>query len=161
MKFSLAFLIGSIARAQLELPDSAPITSQHRISVGGKTLAYTARAGYFPLYDDLRELKARIFYVARTLNQPENGPRPLTFAWNGGPGSPASTVHLALMGPRRAKTLDEYKIAPPPYELVDNQDPGCPLPIWCWWTRSVRLQLRDRARIPEGFLEPFGRYRFD
>lgn len=37
-----------------------------------------------------------------------NSVRPLTFAWNGGPGSPASTVHLALIGPRRAKTMDEY-----------------------------------------------------
>ena len=107
----------------LDLPDAAPVTTHHQGSVNNKTLAYTARVGYLSLYDDFHELKARIFYVAYTLDRPgDNAPRPLTFAWNGGPGSPASTLHLGIMGPRRAKTMDEYKTAPPPYELVDNQD---------------------------------------
>jgi|SRR5579872_6169813 len=105
----------------MDLPDETPVVTHHEIKLENKTLKYTARAGYLSLYDDFREMKARIFYVSYTLDQ-ANSTRPLTFAWNGGPGSPASTVHLALMGPRRAKTMDEYKSAPPPYELVDNQD---------------------------------------
>ncbi len=107
----------------MDLPDDAPITTQHEISIGNETLAYTARAGFLSLRDDFRGTKARVFYVAYTLDGEDDGPpRPLTFAWNGGPGSPASTLHLGLMGPRRARTLDEYETVPPPYELVDNSD---------------------------------------
>jgi carboxypeptidase C (cathepsin A) len=107
--------------AGMNLPDDTPSVTHHEIKFEGKPLKYTARAGFLSLYDDFREMKARIFYVSYTLDQPSSV-RPLTFAWNGGPGSPASTVHLALMGPQRAKTMDEYTSPPPPYELVDNQD---------------------------------------
>src|SRR5690242_15962672 len=91
-----------------DLPDDTPIVTRHQIKFENRTLSYTARAGFLSLYDDFRQIKARIFYVSYTLDQP-GSIRPLTFAWNGGPGSPASTVHLALMGPRRAKTMDEYQ----------------------------------------------------
>jgi len=64
-----------------------------------------------------------MFYVSYTLERPKGAPpRPLTFAWNGGPGSPAATLHLAFLGPRRAKTIDEYQSPPPPYQLTDNDD---------------------------------------
>jgi carboxypeptidase C (cathepsin A) len=126
--FGTVLLTVTMAHAQLirppagmDLPDDMPIVTHHEIKLENRTLKYTARAGFLSLYDDFREMKARIFYVSYTLDQ-ANSARPLTFAWNGGPGSPASTVHLALMGPRRAKTMDEYKSPPPPYELVDNQD---------------------------------------
>lgn len=103
-------------------PDNAPVVTRHQITLSGKPIAYTARAGFLSLRNESRELKARIFYVAYTLDRPKDAPpRPLTFAWNGGPGSNASTLHLALVGPRRAKTLDEYKTPPPPYETVDNE----------------------------------------
>ena len=104
-------------------PDDSPVVTHHRIIVGGKVMPYTARAGFLSLFSDARELKGRIFYVSYTLDRPGNAPpRPLTFAWNGGPGSPASTLHLAMLGPKRAKMPDEYKTPPPPYEIVDNED---------------------------------------
>ncbi len=126
----LAFILAALATPQhaaaqtgLDLPDDAPVTSHHQITAANKTLSYTARAGFLSLRDDFREIKARIFYVAYVLDR-ERGQsvRPLTFAWNGGPGSPASTVHLGVMGPRRAKTMDEYSTPPPPYQLVDNEE---------------------------------------
>ena len=45
----------------MDLPDDAPITTQHQISIGNKTLRYTARVGFLSLRDDFRETKARIF----------------------------------------------------------------------------------------------------
>src|SRR5215470_10403939 len=100
--------------AGMDLPDDSPVTTQHQIIVGNRTLKYTARAGYLTLRTDFREIKARIFYVAYTLDRGnDRTPRPLTFAWNGGPGSPASTLHLGMLGPRRGKTMDEYKTEPP------------------------------------------------
>src|SRR5277367_2662326 len=67
-------------RTGLDLPDDSPIVTHHKISIENKTLAYTARAGFLSLFDDSRELKARIFYVAYTLDGAPT--RPLTFAWN-------------------------------------------------------------------------------
>jgi carboxypeptidase C (cathepsin A) len=109
--------------AGMDLPDDSPITTQHQISIGNTTLKYTARAGFLTLRTDFREPKARIFYVSYTSDRGnDRTPRPLTFAWNGGPGSPASTLHLGMLGPRRGKTTDEYRTEPPPYELTDNSD---------------------------------------
>lgn len=108
---------------QKSFPDDAPVVTHHQITLGGKLMSYTARAGFLSLRNDARELKARMFYVSYALDRPKNStPRPLTFAWNGGPGSPAATLHLAILGPKRAKTMDEYKSPPPPYEIVDNED---------------------------------------
>jgi carboxypeptidase C (cathepsin A) len=103
--------------------DDTPITTHHEITVKGKRMAYTARAGFLTLLDSSHQAKARIFYVSYTLDRgSDKTPRPLTFAWNGGPGSPASILHLGALGPRRAKMMDEYKTPPPPYEVVDNED---------------------------------------
>ena len=103
--------------------DDTPIVSHHQIKARGKTLSYTARVGFLSLYSDSHELKGRMFYVSYTLDRaPNMAPRPLTFAWNGGPGSPAATLHLAFLGPRRAKLFDEYQGPPPPYQLTDNDD---------------------------------------
>ena len=105
-----------------KFPDDAPVVTHHQVTVSGKPISYTARAGFLSLRNESRELKARIFYVAYTLDRPKDAaPRPLTFAWNGGPGSNASTLHLALVGPRRAKAAEEYKSPPPSYEMVDNE----------------------------------------
>ncbi len=94
----------------MDFPDDAPIIStRHKLSFDGKTLSYTAPVGFPLFYDDFRETRARLIYLAYTLDSKRHkARRPLTFAWNGDPGSPASTLHLASFGPKRAKTADEY-----------------------------------------------------
>ena len=95
--------------------------TKHQISVDGKTLKYTARADYLPIRDQFNEAKALIFFTSYTLEEEGNRTqRPVTFAWNGGPGAASSLVHLGLLGPRRAKSLSEYETPPPPYQLADN-----------------------------------------
>ena len=67
------------------------------------------------------ELKAKVFFVAYTLDDvADPGTRPLTFAFNGGPGSASIWLHMASMAPRRANIDDEGESSPPPYKLVDN-----------------------------------------
>jgi carboxypeptidase C (cathepsin A) len=67
------------------------------------------------------ELKAKVFFVAYTLDDvADPGTRPVTFAFNGGPGSASIWLHMASMGPRRANLDDEGEAPPPPYKLVDN-----------------------------------------
>jgi hypothetical protein len=98
--------VSSIARAQTDnVPGTATpiVTTRHRIEVGGRTVAYTARAGLLPIrLNDTGEPRGYIFFVAYTLDRaPREAPRPLTFAWNGGPGSNSLLLHLSALGPRR------------------------------------------------------------
>jgi carboxypeptidase C (cathepsin A) len=113
--------VASLA-SQTPLPSDEPIVTQHQITIGGQVLKYTARAGFLSLRDEYNEVHARIFYVAYHLdNGATKAPRPLTFAWNGGPGSASSALHLGALGPFRVRGLDEYLTAPPPYELTENE----------------------------------------
>ena len=66
--------------------------------------------------------KAKIFFVAYTLDDTGNlATRPLTFAFNGGPGSSSVWLHMASVAPRRANLTDEGEAPPPPYQLADNE----------------------------------------
>ena len=95
---------------------SAPaiVTTRHQITVEGRTLSYTARAGKLPIIDnEAGDVHAHMFFTSYTLDHGDNQePRPITFLWNGGPGSSSSLVHLLGFGPRRVQHGD----AP-----VDNQ----------------------------------------
>jgi len=101
------------ARAQCTVDDL--VTTHHQIVVGGKTLSYTATAGHLPiLNNDAGEARGYMFFVAYTLDRAPGQPvRPLTFVWNGGPGSSASEVHLMGFGPRRLKMGDTYPASVP------------------------------------------------
>ncbi len=112
----------SPAAATAAASADSTVVTRHRITVDGRALSYTARAGFVTLRDASRRPVARMFFVAYTVDRgPGARPRPITFAWNGGPGSPASMIELGLAGPRRARTMAEYTSPPPPYELVDNE----------------------------------------
>jgi carboxypeptidase C (cathepsin A) len=66
--------------------------------------------------------KAKVFFVAYTLDDTgDPGNRPLTFAFNGGPGSSSVWLHMASVAPRRAVLTDEGEAPPPPYQLTDNE----------------------------------------
>lgn len=102
--------------------DDEPAVTHHQITIAGKVLKYTARAGFLSLRDEFNKIHARIFYVSYTLDNPvADRPRPLAFVWNGGPGAPASLLHLGALGPMRVKDLEEYTSPPPPYELTVNE----------------------------------------
>jgi len=66
--------------------------------------------------------KAKIFFVAYTLDDASDpSTRPLTFAFNGGPGSSSVWLHMGSVAPRRANLTDEGEAPPPPYRLTDNE----------------------------------------
>ncbi len=99
--------------------------TQHTMQVDGKTLKYTVTAGTMLLKDeDLEEgekAKASIFYVAYTLDDvADPASRPLTFSFNGGPGSSSVWMHLGLLGPKRVLMQEDGSATPPPYKLVEN-----------------------------------------
>jgi carboxypeptidase C (cathepsin A) len=99
---------------------SAMVTTRHRITLDGKPLSYTARAGVLPIrLNDTGEPRGYVFFVAYTVDRAARAPaRPLTFAWNGGPGSNALLVHLSALGPRRLSGADR---ADEPLGFEDNQ----------------------------------------
>ena len=95
--------------------------SQHSVMIGGKSIAYTARAGTMTLRDDGKDAKATVFFVAYTRDGgADAASRPITYAFNGGPGSSSVWLHLGLFGPRRISMPDDATLPPPPYALQDN-----------------------------------------
>ncbi|MGH9582551.1 MAG: S10 family peptidase, partial [Bryobacteraceae bacterium] len=96
--------------------------TQHTVRVNGQELHYTAIAGTLLLRDEAEKPKASIFYVYYALDGTNPAERPITFAFNGGPGSSSVWLHMGALGPRRVPLTPEGQPVPPPYHLVDNQD---------------------------------------
>ncbi|MBN1223767.1 MAG: peptidase S10 [Candidatus Aminicenantes bacterium] len=108
--------------AEGSCPEDITAVTKHQITVDGKILKYTARAGFLPICDQFGETKARFFYTAYTLGGERNtGQRPVTFIWNGGPGAPSSLLHFSLLGPRR-KVSGGNSDQSSSYPVVDNNE---------------------------------------
>ncbi|MGE5167934.1 MAG: peptidase S10, partial [Deltaproteobacteria bacterium] len=93
------------------------------VSVEGKKLDYKAIAGTILLTgkdEDKDDPTASIFYVAYFKSGVDGARRPLTFLYNGGPGSSTVWLHMGAFGPRRVVTLDDEHTPAAPYQLVDN-----------------------------------------
>ena len=100
-----------------------PVLTHHQVTVHGQALAYSARVGYLSIRDEEQAVRGRMFYVAYSLDQPASAPpRPLLFAWNGGPGSNASLLELDAMGPERLNKQPGPSDPRHPATLVDNDD---------------------------------------
>ena len=103
-------------------PEEPPVITHHEIRVGGKTLRYTATAGMMPIKNRDGETEARMFFMAYTLdNAAARSQRPLTFSFNGGPGSASVWLHLGAIGPKRVRMNPDGTMPAPPYELIDNE----------------------------------------
>jgi carboxypeptidase C (cathepsin A) len=121
-------------------PKDNIVTTQHTVTIGGREIRYTVTAGTMVLKEESEKggegknenegekPKAQIFFVAYTLDRDESIPdaqhrrqRPITFSFNGGPGSSSVWLHLGLLGPRRVEMGDVGNLLPPPYRLVDNE----------------------------------------
>lgn len=107
-----AFLLFAPAiRAQEPVP--APVTTKHQIKIPGRTLTYTAEAGRIAIRDvGTGEPVGHVFYIAYRAPAPKGKVRPITFAWNGGPGAASASLNFEGFGPKR---IEDGK-------LVDNAD---------------------------------------
>ena len=104
-----------------EPPKPILSTTQHTVTIGGVALAYTASAGTLIVRNDKDEPYASMGYVAYTRKDAtELSHRPITFAYNGGPGSSSYWLHMGALGPRRIVTADAAVTPPAPYTVVDN-----------------------------------------
>jgi carboxypeptidase C (cathepsin A) len=97
------------------------VVTEHDVTIAGHAIAYTATAGTLLLKDDAGQPTAEMFYVAYTQNKiADSSRRPLTFAFNGGPGSSSVWLHLGLLGPQRVKLATDGRASGPPYHVEDN-----------------------------------------
>jgi carboxypeptidase C (cathepsin A) len=103
-----------------DMTEVPPVVTHHQITVEGKALKYTATAGRLPIKRGDGKIEAEMFFVAYTLDGQDASKRPLTFAFNGGPGSSSIWLHMGALGPRRVVLNPEGFLLPAPYHLEDN-----------------------------------------
>jgi carboxypeptidase C (cathepsin A) len=134
---------------KVEPQEAAPVITEHTVTLlGEKTLSYKAIAGYLLIRDTKQESqpekdsakeaskerpqdqldpskgkpKAQVFFVAYLLNGvADAATRPVTFAFNGGPGSASVWLHMGGLGPRRVVLSDRGEALPPPAKFADNE----------------------------------------
>jgi carboxypeptidase C (cathepsin A) len=109
------------------------VTRHHQTSVAGATVRYTSTTGRIVLHQERRapgepgatwdgaRPRAEVFFVAYTRDgAADPAGRPVTFSFNGGPGSSSVWLHLGLLGPKRVRLQDDGMAVAPPYALVEN-----------------------------------------
>lgn len=106
------------------------VSTRHQLTVDGRTLDYTAVTGRVVLRDEVHTdgvfkgllPRAEVSVTSYVLDSEDPASRPVTFAFNGGPGSSSVWLHLGLLGPRRVLMGDAGSLLPPPYALADNPE---------------------------------------
>jgi carboxypeptidase C (cathepsin A) len=101
-------------------PEKSSVT-HHELSMGGKSLKYTATAGTLLIRDEEDKPYGSMFYVAYTLDGADVGTRPVSFLYNGGPGSATLWLHMGSFSPVRIETDSPNPTAGPPFNLIPNQ----------------------------------------
>jgi len=111
------------AKAVYSYPQTS--VTKHSITIGGQRIDYTATTGHLVLLDEKGKQRSHNFYVAYTKDTPkgktdDKAKRPLTFAFNGGPGSSSVWLHMGALGPKRVVLNDDGTSSGPPYTVKDN-----------------------------------------
>ena len=106
------------------IPDAThkPIFTTNTVKIAGQRVKYVAETGMLPVLKADGTARASVFYIAYTrVLESSNAPRPVTFCFNGGPGSSSVWLHLGALGPRRVRMNEDGTLPKPPFGLVDNE----------------------------------------
>ena len=148
-----------------DMTEMPPVVTHHRITVDGKTLAYTATAGRLPIKRGDGKIEAEMFFVAYTLDGQEAGKRPLTFCFNGGPGSASVWLHMGAVGPRQVVLQPNgfmpaapYRIADNPNTLLDKSDLVFVDAIATGLSRAANAEMIKKYLGVKGDIEAFGEF---
>ena len=115
MRILLFCLVGFNVHAQ------DPVTVKHSITIAGKKLDYTTQTGYLNLKNDTGKVIAHVFFTYYKKEGEDVGKRPVTFTFNGGPGSASVWLHMGGLAPKRVALADDGTAPAPPYGLVSNE----------------------------------------
>jgi carboxypeptidase C (cathepsin A) len=112
-------------------PKDNLVETKHSVTVGGKEIKYTAIAGTIVMKEEPADRekesegekpRAEFFFIAYTRDDvKDRSKRPITFSFNGGPGSSSVWLHMGALGPRRVVLKDDGQLPPPPFKLTDNE----------------------------------------
>lgn len=113
------------------IPKDNLIESKHSARIGGKTIKYTVTTGTIVLKEEVNDKekdaevekpRAQIFFTAYAKDGvKDKTKRPITFSFNGGPGSSSVWLHMGVLGPRRVVLTNDGEMPKPPFQLTDNQ----------------------------------------
>jgi carboxypeptidase C (cathepsin A) len=150
---------------KFDMKETSPSVTHHSVTVNGRTLRYTATAGRLPIKNGEGMTEALMFYVAYTLDGADVATRPLTFTYNGGPGSASLWLHMGALGPRTVSMGPAGMMPQPPFRVHDNQ--YSPLDrtdivvidaIGTGWSRPADAAAARKYENPEGDIEAFGEF---
>ena len=148
-----------------DMTEIAPVVTHHQISLDGKTLKYTATAGRLPIKRGDGKIEAEMFFVAYSVDGQDASKRPLTFAFNGGPGSATIWLHMGALGPKHvALTADgvlpaaPYRVEDNPYTLLDNSDLVMVDAIGTGFSRAENMDTSKKFWGVKGDIEAFSEF---
>lgn len=109
-----------------DIPEDKLSVTHHSVTINGEEIRYTATAGTLVLKEEIdkegEKPKASVFFIAYTRDDVEDtSKRPITFSFNGGPGSSSVWLHLGVLGPRCVKPNEDGELPHPPYQLTHNE----------------------------------------
>ena len=141
-------------------------TTQHSIAAGGQKIPYTATTGTLVLKKDDGKPLASIFFIAYTRDDAtDKSKRPITFTFNGGPGSSSVWLHMGAFGPRRVAMPPEGEQPAPPYRVVDNDDTALTFtdlvfidPVTTGFSRNAPGEDPKQFHSIDGDLESVGEF---
>ncbi|MCZ6835531.1 MAG: peptidase S10 [Planctomycetota bacterium] len=97
------------------------VVTHHGVTINGQRIRYTATAGTITLTDEDGTERGDMFFIAYEKEDTQDfATRPITFSFNGGPGSSSVWLHLGTLGPRRVLMGDVGNLLPPPWKLGEN-----------------------------------------
>ncbi|QDT37759.1 S10 family peptidase [Stratiformator vulcanicus] len=103
-------------------PDGSPKSQSRSVRIAGESIEYQAIPDTLTLKDDKGEPRAKIFFAYYRVKQEADAPeRPITFCFNGGPGSASVWLHMGMLGPKRLVIDSDAGRLPPPHGYIDNE----------------------------------------
>jgi carboxypeptidase C (cathepsin A) len=109
------------AEGSIPIPPETTAVTRHDWVANGKTIHYTATAGNLLIRDEKDAANGSIFYTAYTEDGADPTTRPVTFCYNGGPGSATIWLRMGSIGPIRVVTDSPAATGPAPYKWVTNE----------------------------------------
>ncbi len=110
-----------VVEAKELTPSGIQVTITKNSVTTTKKIDYTAYTGYLDLKNDTGKLIAKVFFTYYKKDNEDPGKRPLTFTFNGGPGSSSVWLHMGGLGPRRVLLQDDGTATAPPYRVINNE----------------------------------------
>jgi carboxypeptidase C (cathepsin A) len=148
-----------------DVAEVPPVITHHQATLNGKALGYTATAGRLPIKREDGKIEAEMFFVAYTVDGQDSGKRPLTFAFNGGPGSASVWLHMGALGPKRVVLQPNgfmpaapYRLEENPDSLLDQSDIVMVDAMSTGYSRAANAELTKKFLGVKGDIQAFGEF---